>query len=43
MDIALGTSVASIADRLFYALVILSLAVLPYLVWRLQRARSLFL
>ena len=43
MGIAFGTSVASIADRLFYALVILSLAVLPYLVWRLQRARSLFL
>ncbi len=40
MDIALGTSVASICGELFYALVILTLAVLPYLVWRLQRARS---
>ncbi len=42
MGIALGTSVTSIGDRLFYALMILFLAVLPYLLWRLRKARSLF-
>lgn len=40
MGIALGTSVASICGELFYALVIFTLGVLPYVVWRLQRARS---
>jgi hypothetical protein len=38
MDFALGTSVHGIPDGLFHALVILSLAVLPYLIWRLQKA-----
>jgi len=42
MDFALGTSGHSIPDGLFHALVIFSLAVLPYLIWRLQRALSLF-
>jgi hypothetical protein len=41
MDFALGTSIQGIPDGLFHALVILALTVLPYLVWRLQRARSL--
>jgi hypothetical protein len=41
MDFALGTSVHGIPDGLFHALVILSLAVLPYLIWRLQKAHSL--
>ena len=40
MDFALGTSNHGIPDGLFHVLVILSLAVLPYLVWRLQKARS---
>ena len=40
LDFALGTPVHGIPDGLFHALVILSLAVLPYLVWRLQKARS---
>ena len=35
MDFALGTSVEGIPDGLFHAFVILSLTVLPYLVWRL--------
>jgi hypothetical protein len=41
MNFALGTSIQGIPDGLFHALVILALTVLPYLVWRLQRARSL--
>ena len=39
MDFALGTSLHGIPDGLFHALVIVSLAVLPYLIWRLQKAR----
>lgn len=42
MDFALGTSVPAVWDHLFYASVILLLTVLPYLIWRLQRSRSLF-
>jgi hypothetical protein len=38
MDFALGASRHGIPGGLFHALVILSLAVLPYLVWRLQKA-----
>ena len=41
MDFALGTSVQGVPDGLLHALVILSLSVLPYLVWRLQKALSL--
>jgi hypothetical protein len=41
LDIALGTSGANTSGRLFYALAILMLVVLPYLVWR-RRAGSLF-
>jgi hypothetical protein len=40
MDFALGTSVHGIPDGLFHALVILTLAVLPYLIWRLQKAHT---
>jgi hypothetical protein len=42
MDFALKTSVQSIPDGLSHALLIFTLAVLPYLIWRLQRALSLF-
>jgi hypothetical protein len=42
MTFGAWTSFQTIRDRLIYAAVILSIAVLPYLVWRLQRARSLF-
>jgi len=42
MHFGVGTSFQAIRDRLIYAAVILSIAVLPYLVWRMQRARSLF-
>jgi hypothetical protein len=38
MGFALGPSVYGIPDGLFHALVILSLTVLPYLIWRLQKA-----
>jgi hypothetical protein len=41
MDFALGTSVQGVPDGLLHALVILALTVLPYLVWRLQKAHSL--
>ncbi len=41
MDFALGPSIQGISDGLFHALVILSLTVLPYLIWRLRRADSL--
>jgi hypothetical protein len=40
MDLALGTSLESIFQGLLHALVILSFALLPYLLGRLQRARS---
>jgi len=41
LDFALGTSGHGIPDGLFHTLVILSLTVLPYLIWRqLQRIRS---
>jgi hypothetical protein len=42
MTFGTWTSFQTIRDRLIYAAVILSITVLPYLVWRLQRARSLF-
>jgi hypothetical protein len=42
MNFALGTSVQGIPDGLFHALVILALTVLPYLLWRFQKAYSLF-
>ena len=38
MGFALGPSVHGIPDGLVHALVILTLAVLPYLIWRLQKA-----
>jgi hypothetical protein len=41
IDFALGRPVQGIPDGLFHALVILSLTVLPYLVWRFQKALSL--
>lgn len=41
MDFALGPLVHGIPDGLLHALVILSVTALPYLAWRLQRARSL--
>jgi hypothetical protein len=41
IDFAFGRPVQGIPDGLFHALVILSLTVLPYLVWRLQKALSL--
>jgi hypothetical protein len=37
MGFALGPSVHGIPDGLFHALVILSLTVLPYLIWQLQK------
>jgi hypothetical protein len=42
MDFALGTSVQGIPDGLLHALVILSLSALPYLIWRFQKAYSVF-
>jgi hypothetical protein len=41
MDFTLGPSVQGISDGLLHALVILSLTMLPYLLWRLQKAHSL--
>jgi hypothetical protein len=41
IDFVLGPSIQSISDGLFHALVIVSLTVLPYLIWRLHRAHSL--
>jgi len=38
---ALGPSVEGVSHGLFHALAILSLTVLPYLIWRLQKAHSL--
>jgi hypothetical protein len=40
MSFTLGPSVQGVFDGLFHALAILSLTVLPYLFWRLQRALS---
>jgi hypothetical protein len=37
MDFALGTSVLGIPNGLFHALLILSLTMLPYLIWQLQK------
>jgi hypothetical protein len=42
MDFALATSVLGIPDGLFHALLILSLTMLPYLIWRLQKTHLLF-
>jgi hypothetical protein len=42
MDFALGTSVQGVPNGLFHALVIFLLTALPYLFWRLQKARTLF-
>lgn len=41
MDFVLGTSVHGIPDGLLNALVILSLTVLPYLMWRLRKTHAL--
>jgi hypothetical protein len=41
MHFAMGASVHGLPDGLIHALVILSLTVLPYLVWRLQKTRTL--
>lgn len=41
MDFALGPSVQGISHGLFHALAILSLTMVPYMIWRLQKARSL--
>ena len=41
MRFAMETSVQGLPDGLMHALVILSLTVLPYLIWRLQKAHSL--
>jgi hypothetical protein len=41
MDLTLGPSLHGISYGLYHALVILALAVLPCLVWRLQKAHSL--
>ncbi len=41
MDLALGASAQGISNCLSHALVILAIAVLPGLVWRLRRVRSL--
>jgi hypothetical protein len=38
MDFALGASGHGLPDGLFHAFVILSLTMLPYLIWRLQKA-----
>jgi|SRR5882762_232801 len=38
MNLTLGPSVQGISDGLFHILVIFSLTVLPYLIWRLQKA-----
>ena len=43
MDFHLGTSDQVIASGLFRALIILSLTVVPYLLWRLRKGHSLFL
>jgi len=40
IDFVLGPFGHGIPDGLFHALVILSLTALPYLIWRLQKARS---
>ncbi len=42
MDFALGASVQDIYGHLFYVLVVLSLTVLPYLIWKLRKPHSLF-
>ena len=41
MGLALGPSLGAVSHGLIHALVIFSLAALPFLVWRLQKARSL--
>ena len=41
MGLTYGSAGQIIPDGLFHALVILSLAVLPYLIWRLQRVHTL--
>jgi hypothetical protein len=40
MDLALGSSVRGVPDGLIHALLILSLTVLPWIILRLQQARS---
>ena len=40
MNFTLGTSVQDICSRLLYTFVVLSLTMLPYLIWRLRRAQS---
>lgn len=41
MDFGLGTSVHGVPDGLFHAMLILSLTVLPWVIWRIQKALSL--
>lgn len=41
MNFTLGGSVQGVSESLLHALVIFSLTALPYLIWRLQRARSI--
>jgi hypothetical protein len=42
MDFALWPLAQNVRDGLFHAVMILSLTVLPYLLWRIQKARPLF-
>ncbi len=42
MDFALWPLAQNVHDGLFHAVMILSLTVLPYLLWRIQKARPLF-
>jgi hypothetical protein len=41
MDFALGNSVQDISHGLLHAMLILSLTMLPWVIWRLQKALSL--
>jgi hypothetical protein len=41
MSFALGSSIQDISEHMIYALVILSLTALPYVIWRMHKAHSL--
>lgn len=41
MDFTLGPTIQGVSHSLLHSLVILSIAALPYIIWRLQRGRSL--
>lgn len=41
MDLAFGSSLQDISDHMVYALVILSLTALPYLIWRFRKTHSI--